>query len=209
VETGGAQVLVVAKLDRLSRSLIDFAGVMERSRKRGWHVVALDLGVDTSSPSGEMIANVMATFAQFERRLIGARTREALAVRRSQGVRLGRPPTVPSVVVEQVLGLRAQGLSYAAIGRELDAVGVPTARGGKRWHPNTVRQVLASQTATSLVRAEQLPHPSSYGLDAGELVTPTSSRDVRRALDSTPREYPAGGSGALQPGASYRSVSFW
>jgi DNA invertase Pin-like site-specific DNA recombinase len=145
---------VVAKLDRLSRSLMDFAGVMERSRKRGWHLAALDLGVDTSTPSGEMIANVMATFAQFERRLIGARTKEALAVRRSQGVRLGRPPAVPTAVVERVLGLRAQGLSYASIGRELDAAGVPTARGGKRWHPNTVRQLMASQTAAHLAASK-------------------------------------------------------
>lgn len=153
VEGSGASVLVVAKLDRLSRSLIDFAGVMERSRKRGWHIAALDLGVDTSSPSGEMVANVMATFAQFERRLIGARTKEALAVRRSQGVRLGRPPSAPPAVVQQVLDMRADGLSFARIGQELDAAGVPTVRGGKRWHPNTVRQLISSQHATHLAGA--------------------------------------------------------
>lgn len=154
VEGSGASVLVVAKLDRLSRSLIDFAGVMERSRKHGWHIAALDLGVDTSSPSGEMVANVMATFAQFERRLIGARTKEALAVRRSQGVRLGRPPSVTPAVVQQVLNMRADGLSFARIGHELDAAGVPTVRGGKRWHPNTVRQLLSSQSATKLAGGE-------------------------------------------------------
>jgi DNA invertase Pin-like site-specific DNA recombinase len=51
--------------------------------------VALDLGVDTTTRAGEMIANVMVTFAQFERRLIGQRTRDALAVKRAEGVRLG------------------------------------------------------------------------------------------------------------------------
>lgn len=84
VEGGQADALCVAKLDRLSRSLLDFAGLMERSRKRGWSLVALDLGVDTSTPSGEMMASVLATFAQFERRLIGERTRAALAEKRAR-----------------------------------------------------------------------------------------------------------------------------
>ena len=87
IERGAASVLVVAKLDRLSRSLLDFAALMERSRKQGWAVVALDLGVDTTTPSGEMMANVLAVFAQFERRLIGQRTREALAVKRGRATR--------------------------------------------------------------------------------------------------------------------------
>ena len=46
---------------------------MERSRKEGWALVALDLGVDTSTPTGEVMAGVLALFAQFERRLIGQR----------------------------------------------------------------------------------------------------------------------------------------
>ena len=64
---------------------------MEEGRKGGWALVILDLGVDTTSPSGEMMANVMATFAQFERRLIGQRTKDALAVKKAEGVTLGRP----------------------------------------------------------------------------------------------------------------------
>ena len=91
IEAGTAEGLVVAKLDRLSRSLLDFAALMERARKGGWNVIALDLGVDTSTPAGEMMASVLATFAQFERRLIGQRTKDALAIKRAQGVVLGRP----------------------------------------------------------------------------------------------------------------------
>src|SRR5205085_10877002 len=121
VEGGNAGVLVVAKLDRLSRSLIDFAGIMDRSRRKGWHVTALDIGVDTSTPQGEMVASVMATFAQFERRLIGLRTKEALAVKRSQGVRLGRPPVVRDAVILEILLLREQGCSYCEIAARLHA----------------------------------------------------------------------------------------
>src|SRR5437899_1394000 len=59
----GAGTLMVAKLDRLSRSILDFAGLMKSSPRERWGLVALDLGVDTATPQGEMMANVMATFA--------------------------------------------------------------------------------------------------------------------------------------------------
>src|SRR5207237_4268041 len=86
-----ASALVVAKLDRLSRSMIDFTAVMAMAHKQGWALVALDCAVDTTTPAGEAMANMLATFAQFERRLICQRTREGLAVKRAQGLRLGRP----------------------------------------------------------------------------------------------------------------------
>ena len=70
------------QVDRLSRSLLDFAAPMDRARRKKWALAALDLGVDTSTPSGEMMANVVASFAQFERRLIGQRTKDALAVKK-------------------------------------------------------------------------------------------------------------------------------
>lgn len=57
IEAAHAEALVVAKLDHLSRSLLDFAALMERGRKHGWNLIALDLGVDTSTPSGEMMAS--------------------------------------------------------------------------------------------------------------------------------------------------------
>jgi DNA invertase Pin-like site-specific DNA recombinase len=142
VESGEAEALVVSKLDRLSRSLLDFASLMERARKRGWSLIALDLGVDTSTPSGEMMASVLATFAQFERRLIGQRTKDALAVKRSQGVVLGRPREVPAAVIDRVQELRSTGLSVAAIARRLNAEGVDTPRGG-RWHSPGVKRVLS------------------------------------------------------------------
>jgi DNA invertase Pin-like site-specific DNA recombinase len=141
VESGEADGIVVAKLDRLSRSLLDFASLMERSRRKGWAIVALDLGVDTSTPAGEMMAHVLATFAQFERRLIGQRTKDALAVRRAEGVVLGRPCSVDAETAGQISVLRAAGLSFAAIADRLNADGVPASREGRQWWPSTVRGV--------------------------------------------------------------------
>jgi DNA invertase Pin-like site-specific DNA recombinase len=142
VESGEAEALVVSKLDRLSRSLLDFASLMERARKKDWSLVALDLGVDTSTPSGAMMASVLSAFAEYERRLIGQRTADALAVRRSQGVQLGRPREVPAAVIDRVQELRSSGLSVAAIARRLNADGVDTPRGG-RWHSPGVKRVLS------------------------------------------------------------------
>jgi DNA invertase Pin-like site-specific DNA recombinase len=78
---GDAKALVASKLDRLSRSMIDFTGLMATAQKQGWALVALDCAVDTTTPAGEAMANVLATFAQFERRLISQRTKDALAVK--------------------------------------------------------------------------------------------------------------------------------
>ena len=142
LERHTASALIVAKLDRLSRSLLDFSGLMERSRRKGWALVALDLGVDTTTPSGEMMANVLAVFAQFERRLIGQRTREALAVKRTQGVRLGRPPTLSDATLRRIGRHRSRGGTLAAIAARLNRDGVPTAHGGRQWHVSAVRSAL-------------------------------------------------------------------
>src|SRR4051812_5678544 len=77
------------KLDRLSRSVVDFAGLLTDARKRGFNIAALDLGLDLSTPQGERVANVIASVAQWEPRIVGERTREDLAIKRAQGVRLG------------------------------------------------------------------------------------------------------------------------
>jgi DNA invertase Pin-like site-specific DNA recombinase len=141
LERGRADALVAAKLDRLSRSMLDFAGIMARAQTQGWALVALDCALDTTTPAGEAMANVLATFAQFERRLIGQRTREALAVKRSQGVRLGRPPLLPAKVVRRIQRERKAGNSYAKIASALNKERVPTAQGAPQWAPETVRQV--------------------------------------------------------------------
>lgn len=137
-----ADALVVAKLDRLSRSMLDFASVMATAQKEGWAVIALDVSVDTTTPAGEAMAHVMATFAQLERRLIGQRTRDALAALRQQGQRLGRPSSISSELRSRILADRAAGLTLRQIADRLTEEGIATPRGGTRWRPSSLEAVL-------------------------------------------------------------------
>jgi DNA invertase Pin-like site-specific DNA recombinase len=143
-----ADALVVAKLDRLSRSIQDFSGVLELSRKQGWKLVMLDLDLDTSTPQGEMVAHIFASFAQFERRLIGQRTKEGMAVVRMRGPKpgkksIGRPRLIQKRLERRIRALRHQGLSYHAVAAELNANAVPTPLGRGAWCWQTVARVVA------------------------------------------------------------------
>lgn len=140
---GQADALVVAKLDRLSRSVLDFAGVMETAAAEGWSIVVLDLGVDTTTTNGELIANIMIALAQWERRIIGDRTKAALNAVRARGTKLGRKSGVAPETLRLMRVLRESGKSYGAIAVALANEGVPTAQGG-RWHAATVRKILES-----------------------------------------------------------------
>jgi DNA invertase Pin-like site-specific DNA recombinase len=88
---GEAHALVVTKLDRLTRSVSDLADLMERAQAEGWALVVIELGIDTTTSGGRLVANVMASVSQWEREAIGERTKAALAVKRAEGHRLGRP----------------------------------------------------------------------------------------------------------------------
>ena len=137
-------MLVVSKMDRLSRSLLDFVTIMAEAERQGWSLVALDCPADPSTPAGEAMVSVMAAFSQFERRLIGQRTREALAVKRAAGVRLGRPPAIDDAVEQRIREERASGATLRGIADHLNDDGIPTARGG-RWRASTLQRVLARE----------------------------------------------------------------
>jgi DNA invertase Pin-like site-specific DNA recombinase len=89
------------------------------------------------------MAHVLATFAQFERRLIGQRTREALAVKKQQGVRLGRPHSISPKLARRIRAMRTRGMTLQAICDRLNHEEVPTPRGGATWRPTSLRAVLA------------------------------------------------------------------
>jgi len=146
---GEADGLVVAKLDRLSRSVRDFSGTLEDARKQGWALVCLDFGIDTTTPAGEMVANNMANVAQWERRVISQRTREALAAKRARGERLGAPRLASARTVARIVALSATGLGARAIARTITAERIPSPRGGPTWYPTTVARLIAAERRTA------------------------------------------------------------
>lgn len=134
VMEGSADGLVVTKVDRLSRSVIDFATIMADFTKADKSLVCIGDAIDMTTPSGRFVAGVLAGLAQLERELVGQRTREALAELKAQGVRLGRPPKEqPSAAdVANILGLHADGHSQRWIA---NATG---------FMPSTVRRLVAT-----------------------------------------------------------------
>ncbi len=151
LDAGEANALMAAKLDRVSRSVADFAGLLDRAQRKGWRLVLLDTGVDTSTASGELVSNMLASAAQYERRLISQRTRDGLAAKRAQGVRLGRPSVLPTEVVQRIVTERAEGSALRVIAEGLTADGVATARGKAMWSTSSVQAVLRGQDAAALM----------------------------------------------------------
>lgn len=133
-------LLVTTKIDRLSRSMLDYASLLERSRKMGWAIISLDLSLDTSTAVGQCMAHVVVAFAQMERQLISERTKAGLAVVKSKGVQLGHPSTVPEATAKRVRQLRAMEYSWREISDALNTEGVPGPAGGQ-WQPASARRV--------------------------------------------------------------------
>lgn len=140
VAAGDTDGLLVAKLDRLSRSVIDFGLLLEWFTEAEATLVALDLGVDTSTPGGRLVANVFASVAEWERDTIAARTRDGLASVRAQGKPIGRPSVADRPeLAERIRAMRTAGATLQGIADLLNAEGVPTARGASRWRPSSVQ----------------------------------------------------------------------
>lgn len=147
---GEADVLLATRLDRMSRSVVDFASLMAAAQDEGWQIVALDLGLDTSTTTGRMVAHILAAVAEAEREVIGQRTSAALLAKRARGEHVGRRSALSSATRRRIVSERAAGHTLARIAAELNADHVPTGQGGGRWHPSSVRAVLSSQAAAPL-----------------------------------------------------------
>lgn len=132
--------LAVVKLDRLARSVLDFASILQRASAEDWALICLDLALDTSTPNGRFTAHVLAAVAQLERDLIGQRTREALAVVKSRGVQLGHPSKVSESAIAEVLRLRGTGLGWRRVASALNVAGVLGPTGGS-WNATAANRV--------------------------------------------------------------------
>jgi DNA invertase Pin-like site-specific DNA recombinase len=158
-------VLLVAKRDRLGRDVIAVAMIERLIAKRGARVVsAAGEGTDNDDPSGLLMRRLIDSFAEYERALIGARTRAALAAKRRRGERASR--IVPygfrlrpnANVIDQepteqqtltLIGeLRAAGKSLRDVAAELNARGIRTRSGGQ-WRFEFVRSLVRRQRSAA------------------------------------------------------------
>jgi len=160
VAAGEVDGLIVSKLDRLSRSVIDFGTLLEWFEDAEASLVALDLGIDTSTPGGRLVANVFASVAEWERDTIAERTRDGLAAVRAQGRPISRPAIADNPELRnRIVELRDKGMSMSAVAAALDAEGYPTLRGGKCWRASSVQSVLGRKRRPPRRRSVDLPQP--------------------------------------------------
>src|SRR5580700_141159 len=89
VDSGEVQAVIVAKLDRLTRSVKDLCTLLERFERRGVALVSVAESLDTSSAAGRLVLNIMTAVSQWEREAIGERTRDAMDHKRTNGERVG------------------------------------------------------------------------------------------------------------------------
>lgn len=154
LRTKGAEGLVIAKLDRLTRSVRDMGELLERYFSGLASLLVVAEQIDTSTASGRMVLNLLTTVAQWERETIGERTKDALRAKRARGGKTGGD--VPygftledGQLVEQdteqkairlILDLRAEGYSFQRIAGQLNADGITTKR-GCQWTPTQARRL--------------------------------------------------------------------
>ena len=145
IEAGNIDCVIVYKVDRLSRSLLDFARLMELFDRHGVRFVAVTQQLDTRSSLGRLSLNVLLSFAQFERELIAERTRDKISAARRKGKWTGGTPVLGYDVdprggrlvvnedeaarVRAIFDLYLEHRSVMAVVREVNARGWTT----KRW----------------------------------------------------------------------------
>ena len=124
-------VLVVWKLDRLSRALQDVLALMEKVTQAGAGFRSLTEAIDTTSPGGRMMMQIVGTFAEFERAMLRERTRNGLDAARQQGRIGGRRPKLKTHQQQEIVQLVNSGQKTAADAARLFNV-----------HPATVSRLL-------------------------------------------------------------------
>jgi DNA invertase Pin-like site-specific DNA recombinase len=140
-ETGQVAGIMVTKMDRLARSVRHAADIMHAASQQGWNLVILEGGIDLATPSGRAMAQMLATFSEYEREMISKRTKDALAQRKSRGLPIGRPRLVRPEIVRRIVVERQSGRSFRAIALDLTASHLMSPSGRPVWQESTVRRI--------------------------------------------------------------------
>jgi DNA invertase Pin-like site-specific DNA recombinase len=112
-------VFVVTKIDRLARSVADLCAIVKRIESKGATLRILAINLDTATPTGKLMLNVLASVAQFEREVMLERQREGIAKAKGEGRYKGRAPTARAKSAD-VRRLAADGLTREAIAAQLE-----------------------------------------------------------------------------------------
>jgi DNA invertase Pin-like site-specific DNA recombinase len=156
VDSGAVSTVIIAKLDRLTRSVADLAELLKRFERRGVSLVSVPDSLDTRSAAGRLVLNIMVSVSQWEREAIGERTRDAMRHKRSSGERVGTVPfgyrvaadglhleadPVEQGIISRIRELKAAGFTTRRIADELNRQGFNTRR-GTAWRFQYVSQAL-------------------------------------------------------------------
>jgi DNA invertase Pin-like site-specific DNA recombinase len=143
ITDGQARGLVVSDLEPLSRSIVDLGALMAWFRDANATFIALDLDIDTSTPEGDHVATTLIALSARDHQRIASGTRRGLAKGRASGGPTGRPAVSHRPeLVERIAAMRAANMTLSAIAEQLNAEGVPTLRGGKKWRPSSIQATL-------------------------------------------------------------------
>ena len=105
--------LVITKLDRLARSTYHLTQIAEELKQKGVDLVVLDQKIDTSTPTGKLLFNVLASIAEFETEIRKERQMEGIAKAKEKGVLFGRKPKLESHEIEQLRRERENGVKIS------------------------------------------------------------------------------------------------
>ena len=134
---GEASCIIVSDLGRLSHSAADLGGIIDRLQRSRGRLVALDIGLDTSSPDGYVAARALASVSSLE----GERASPRLAAVSGAPPSVAEPGVIEDVpaLKQRIVSMRESGMTLQAIADVLNAEGVPTLRGGAKWRPSSVQ----------------------------------------------------------------------
>jgi site-specific DNA recombinase len=202
IAEGEVDCVVVYKVDRLSRSLLDFARLMETFERHGVSFVSVTQQFNTATSMGRLVLNVLLSFAQFEREMIAERTRDKIAATRRKGKWCGGIPRLGYDVqngklivneaeaqrVREIFALYLEQPSLTLTVRELSRRGWTTKawitrkgqpRGGRSFTKNGLRSLLSNVVYLGQVRYKDEVHPGEHQA----LVDPETFGRVQQALE--------------------------